>query len=113
MSHPRVDLEWLVPGSAGDRSTANGRSGFAEALHEFIYGMTGHEFARHAVATRASLETIFMAISVGDMIGLPVIPPYYALRLLPYVVPQIESWKRRVLRERHFSDQHDYELHGV
>jgi hypothetical protein len=108
-----VDLEWQMPDSAGERSTASGRSRFAEAFHEFIYGMTGHEFARHAVATRASLETIFMAVSVGDMIGLPVIPPYYSLRLLPFVVPQIASWKRRVLRERHFSDEHDYELHGV
>jgi hypothetical protein len=99
-----VDLEWLVPGSAGDRSTANGRSGFAEALREFIYGMTGHEFARHAVATRASLETIFMAVSMGDMIGLPVIPPYYSLRLLPYVVPQISTWKRRMLREKDLTD---------
>jgi len=102
-----------VPDSAGDRPTARRRSGFGDVLREFVYGMTGHEFARHAVATRASLETLFMAVLIGDMIGLPIIPPYYSLRLLPLVVPQIASWKRRVLRERHFSEEHDYELHGV
>ena len=75
--------------------------------------MTGHEFARHAMATRASLETLFMVTTLGDMIGLPVMPPYYSLRLLPFVVPQIASWKRRVLRERELSDEHDFELHGV
>lgn len=90
-----------------------GRGGILSALREFVYGMTGHEFARHAIGTRAHLETIFMAVSVGDMIGLPVIPPYYSLRLLPYVVPNVATWKRRVLRERLFTEEHDYELHGV
>lgn len=88
-------------------------SGFRAALREFIYGMTGHEFARHAIATRASLETIFMVTTMGDMIGLPVIPPYYSLRLLPFVVPEIATWKRRVLRERHVTEEHAHELHGV
>jgi len=32
---------------------------------------------------------------------------------LPYVVPQISTWKRRVLREKEFTDEHDYELHGL
>ncbi len=36
--------------------------------------------------------------------GTPVIPPYYSLRLLPYVVPQISTWKRRMLREKDLTD---------
>lgn len=87
--------------------------GFLARLREFAYGMTGHEFARHAMGTRASLETIFMVATVGDMIGVPIIPPYYSLRLLPFVVPSVATWKRRVLRERQFTEEHDYELHGV
>ena len=47
------------------------------------------------------------------MLGLPVIPPYYSLRLLPFVVPSIETWKRRALRARDVMESHDYELHGV
>ncbi len=94
-----------------ERDAADG--GLRTALREFLYGMTGHEFARQSVAMRANLETIFMVTCVGDMIGLPIIPPYYSLRLLPFVIPQVATWKRRVLRERHFSEEHDYELHGV
>ena len=52
-----------------------------------------------------------MVVVVGDMIGLPVIPPYYSLRLLPFVTPHVASWKRRVLREHEFTDQNH--LHGV
>jgi hypothetical protein len=47
------------------------------------------------------------------MIGLPVLPPYYSLRLLPYVVPNIETWKRRVLRERDMHEEHEFDLHGM
>ena len=87
--------------------------GLRGALREFLFGMGGYEFVRHAAETRAALESLFMAVTVGDMIGLPVLPPYYSLRLLPYVTPEIETWKRRVLREREPTDQHDFDLHGV
>lgn len=82
-------------------------------LREFLFGMTGYEFARQALETRAALETIFMAVTVGDMVGLPVMPPYYSLRLLPYVVPQTATWRRRVLRQREFTEEHQFDLHGV
>ena len=92
---------------------ARRRGGLLTALRDFLYGLSSYEFERHAVEMRASLETIFMALTLGDIIGLPVIPPYYSLRLLPYVVPNIETWKRRMLREREFSDREEFDLHGV
>lgn len=82
-------------------------------LREFLFGVTGYEFAREAAEMRAALETIFMVVTVGDMVGLPVMPPYYSLRLLPYVVPQTATWRRRVLRDRHVTEQHEFDLHGV
>jgi hypothetical protein len=89
------------------------RGGLFNALRDFLYGFGGFEFERQAVAMRASLETLFMTVTLGDIIGLPVIPPYYSLRLLPYVVPNIVPWKRRVLREREFSDREEFDLHGI
>ncbi len=84
-----------------------------QAVREFLYGMMGMEFAEHAVEMRGSLENLFLLGIVGDMLGVPIMPPYYSLRLLPYVVPQIGTWKRRVLREREFTDEHDYHLEGL
>jgi hypothetical protein len=83
------------------------------AVREFLFGMFGMEFASHALEMRGSLENLFMLGTVGEMIGVPIMPPYYSLRLLPYVVPQISTWKRRVLRQREFSDEHDYHLEGL
>jgi hypothetical protein len=75
--------------------------------------MIGFEFEEHAVEMRASLESLFMAITFGDMLGVPIIPPYYSLKLLPFIVPNIATWKRRAMREREFSDDHEYHLHGI
>ena len=75
--------------------------------------MVGYEFEEHAVQMRSVMESLFMAITFGDMLGLPIIPPYYGLRLLPFVVPSVATWKRRVLREREFSDDHEFDLHGI
>ncbi len=86
---------------------------FIQTIREFLYGMIGYEFEQHSVEIRASMETLFMAVTFGDMLGLPIIPPYYALRMLPYVVPSIKGWKRRVSREREFADNHEFDLHGV
>ena len=84
-----------------------------KALREFLYGMFGYEAAQQALEIRASMENLFMLVTFGDMIGVPILPPYYGLRLLPYVVPSIKGWKRRVLRKREFGDDHEYHLHGV
>jgi hypothetical protein len=87
--------------------------GLLDKLRQFVYGMFGYEFETHAVEIRNSMESLFMALTFGDLVGLPIIPPYYGLRLLPFVVPNIALWKRRVLREREFSDNHEFDLHGV
>ena len=86
---------------------------WGRALRDFLYGMLGYELAQHALEMRASVEALFMLAVFGDMLGVPVLPPYYNLRLLPFAVPQIATWKRRTLREREFTDEHDYHLHGL
>ena len=86
---------------------------FTETVKQFVYGMTGYEFARHALETRRELESIFMMVTLGDLIGLPVLPPIYSLRLLPYVAPDIEKWKRRMARRKEFWEREEFDLHGV
>ncbi len=84
-----------------------------QAVREFFFGMFGMEFVEHALEMRSSLESLFMLVTLGDMIGVPIMPPYYSLRLLPYLIPNVEVWKRRVLREKEFTDEHDYHLEGL
>ncbi len=73
-------------------------------IGETIYGMAAHDMSRAALRTRASMEHLFILITMGDLLGIPILPPYYSLRLMPYVVPQITTWKRRMLREKDIAD---------
>jgi hypothetical protein len=76
----------------------------ARAFGNYIYGMAAHDSTRFALKTRGSMEHLFILITMGDLLGVPILPPYYSLRLLPYVVPQISTWKRRMLREKDLTD---------
>ena len=83
--------------------------GFLRALGEIIYGMTIYEMVRDLNKERAHMEHLFILITMGDLLGVPILPPYYALRLLPYAVPEIETWRRRMLRERDLTDLTDFD----
>jgi hypothetical protein len=72
----------------------------ARTLGEVFYGLALHEQVRALARQRGSLEHLFVLVSFGDLLGVPVLPPYYSLRLLPYIVPLINNWRRRMLRER-------------
>ncbi len=87
-----------------DEAKPKKRGGILGMFRDIVYGMASHEMTRHAVRTRASMEHLFILITMGDLLGVPILPPYYSLRLLPHVVPQIAGWKRRMLRERDVTD---------
>ena len=92
-------------------ASGEARRRWLQAVREFMYGMTGYEFALHATEMRANVETLFMLITLGDIIGVPIMPPYYSLRVLPYVVPSISTWKRRVLRKKDPLEDEEFDLH--
>lgn len=70
----------------------------------FIYGLFFYEAERMFRRERADLEHLFVLISFGDLLGVPILPPYYSLRLLPFVVPLLNKWRMRMLRERDLTD---------
>jgi hypothetical protein len=51
--------------------------------------------------TRLDLLLLF---SFGDVLGVPVFPPYHSLRLLPYFFPALGPWKKRMLREKDLTE---------
>ncbi len=74
------------------------------ALKSITYGMALHDQVSGVLRTRMHVEHLFMLMTLGDMIGFPILPPYYSLRILPYAIPNIATWKRRAFRERDFTD---------
>jgi hypothetical protein len=73
-------------------------------LSEIFYGLTVHELDLEMRKEKGHTENLFMLMIFGDIVGIPLLPPYYSLRLFPYIIPAIEGWKRRVLREKDLTD---------
>jgi len=78
-----------------------------KTLGEMIYGATIYEMVRNLNKERSHIEHLFILIVFGEFLGIPVLPPYYTLRLLPYVVPDITGWKHSMLLERDLTDLAD------
>jgi hypothetical protein len=82
----------------------------ARTVGDIFYGATVYEMVRDLHKEQAKLEHLFVLVVFGDFLGVPVLPPYYTLRLLPYIVPHISGWRRSMLRERDITDLCDQEI---
>ena len=82
----------------------------ARVLGQMFYGATVYEMVRDLNKERGHLERLFILVVFGDLLGIPVLPPYYTLRLLPFVAPNITGWRRSMLRERDITDLCDQEI---
>jgi hypothetical protein len=82
----------------------------SKVIREILYGLMLHEMTMELKKEKGHLDNLFMLVVFGDLIGLPLLPPYYSMRLLPHIIPSLEMWKRRVLREK---DLTDYVAHDL
>lgn len=89
-------------------SRDNEGKGFLERLREFLYGFTIYDGVLAALKKKAQIENLFMLVTMGNMLGVPIIPQYYVLRLLPLALPRIPGWKRYMMREKDLTDKADF-----
>jgi len=83
---------------------ATALSKIRKALEEVFYGMTAYELEREFKKEKGDLDKLLMLMVFGDLVGLPLFPPYYSMRLLPHIIPVYKTWRRNVLRERDITD---------
>lgn len=81
-----------------------------QTIREVLYGMTVYDWVHELNKARHERERLFTLIVYGDLLGVPILPPYYSLRLLPFLVPMYENWRRSMLRERDFTDLFGQEI---
>ncbi|HOV90212.1 MAG TPA: hypothetical protein PKW07_05810 [Syntrophorhabdaceae bacterium] len=75
-----------------------------KTLGDFFYGMTVFELQKELMKEKGNLNNLLLIIIFGDLLGLPIFPPYYSMRLLPYIIPHMDKWKRGLLREKDLTD---------
>jgi hypothetical protein len=61
------------------------------ALRDILYGMTLYDWVLELQKARGEVERVFTLLVFGDLLGIPILTPYYTMRLLPYMVPRIEA----------------------
>ena len=81
-----------------------------KTLGEVFYGMTVYDWVHELDKARNERDRLFTLIVYGDLLGVPILPPYYSMRLIPYMVPTLKNWRRSMLRERDFTDIIDQEI---
>ena len=54
-----------------------------------MYGLMLHEMNMEIKKERGHLDNLFMLVVFGDLVGLPLLPPYYSMRLLPHIIPSL------------------------
>jgi hypothetical protein len=78
---------------------------YLNTVRDVLYGFTAYELDISLQKERGTLNQYFTLIIFGDLLGLPLLPPYYTLRLLPHLLPELKAWKRSMLRERDLMDR--------
>lgn len=80
------------------------RTGFWRALKDMLYGLFFHDHVIEVYRMKAYVETLYLFVTMGDILGFPILSPYYSLRVLPHVLPDLDRWRRFVFREKDITD---------
>lgn len=76
----------------------------ARIAGEILYGIFMHETVMVHRRSAKRIEQLLFLVTMGDIVGIPIIPPYYALRLMAHYSLDLDKWKAFVIRERDFTD---------
>ena len=74
------------------------------ALRDFLIGATVYDMIKDLQEKRLITEYTLMSVVLGDVFGYPV-SSYYRLKMLPFWLPRLQTWKHRMLKERDITDK--------
>ena len=73
-------------------------------FREFIYGATVYDLYRETKKiARDYRESIYLLL-LGEMLGIPLLSNYYSLRILPYLIKDLEEFKKEMLKDKDLTD---------
>ncbi len=73
-------------------------------LQEFFFGAACLEIEQTLREEKRAKLDVILLLSFGDLLGVPVFPPYHSMRLLPHFLPVLEAWKKRMVKEKDLTD---------
>lgn len=86
----------------GEAHRANWRERLRRAMQvarQFLWGFFFFEMSHELQKEKARYSDAVNLVIVGEMLGLPLMNSVITLRLLPYLLPELDGWKHRQLSE--------------
>lgn len=72
-----------------------------ERFEDFLLGTAiSWVMVPYTLRKNKELEQLFALITTARLLGLPIIPPVYELKLLPYLTPSLLNWRRMTMFSR-------------
>ena len=66
---------------------------------QFLWGFFFFEMSHELQKEKARYSDAVNLVIVGELLGLPLMNSVITLRLLPYLLPELDGWKQRQLSE--------------
>ncbi|MFQ5875013.1 MAG: hypothetical protein ACE5JL_14630 [Dehalococcoidia bacterium] len=73
---------------------------FKQKVKEILWGFFFFDFYKEVIKTKAKYEDALNLVILGELLGVPLMNSTIALKLLPYLFPELSDWKRRQLKEK-------------
>jgi hypothetical protein len=73
-------------------------------LRDFLFGAAYLEIEQTVRQEKLARHDLFLILTFGDLLGVPILPSCYSLKIIPYIFPGIDSWKKRLLREHDLTE---------
>ena len=71
----------------------------SKAIREILFGFFLYALYQEVLHTKVKYDDMFYALLMADFLGFPMTTNYYTIRLLPYVVGELENMRKKLLRE--------------
>ena len=71
----------------------------SKAIREILFGFFLYALYQEVLHTKAKYDDMFYALLMAEFLGFPMTTNYYTIRLLPYVVGELENMRKKLLRE--------------
>ncbi len=71
---------------------------------DFLWGLAFLETYKEILKEKRKVEDLMNVVILGEFLGLPLMNSTIALRMLPYLFPRLQGWRRHMLTERDITD---------
>jgi hypothetical protein len=68
-------------------------------IRKLFVGFAGWAHSVMAMSQKATPDNLMTLFFFGDLVGLPIIKPYYALHRLPHLFPRLDGWKLSMMKK--------------